>query len=483
MTAIAQNKIDNIGILPHEILLKIGGLLPLSEALKLKEVCRKMNRLFSVGAVVERGARILLPEFRALIENRRIKEITQIRELDIDFDKYFKANPLSKREGNVIKLCKKLEHFGFCPFTGKGLPQFLSLGDKPTLSHLKIAYMSGVSSLIDEKSARQIRFLDLNGGREDQGLDFLSQCTALEELNLKNFENLTDKTLAPLSKCLALRKINLERCCRLTGDGLVSLAHLPLYDLSLSDCRLVGDAALAHLARCRTLRHLNLCYCLRVTGKGLEYLKNLQLYSLDLSKCSESICEGFTFLKRHPLRELSLNWCKSLNDEGMMLLPTKFLETFRCTNGEHMVSITGWSKLKDSPLRHLDLAYVDISDEILGHLPLKRLKFLALDSSHITDAGVECLLGSPVETLSLNLCRKLTDKSLAHLNHLPLVRLDIRGCPFTDQGLDQLELPLLKELVIDTLHGRGPTPEGIARFQERHPSCKCGDTVYVRAFQ
>jgi internalin A len=90
-------------------------------------------------------------------------------------------------------------------------------------------------------------------------------------------------------------------------------------------------------------------------------------------------------------------------------------------------------------LRSLYLCYMPISDAGLDHLTLKRLRWLSLQDTQITDASLARMGGlASLEYLSLNGTR-ITDAGLVHLKGLEgLTELSLENSAVTDAGLAHL---------------------------------------------
>jgi hypothetical protein len=120
--------------------------------------------------------------------------------------------------------------------------------------------------------------------------------------------------------------------------------------------------------------------------------------------------------------------------------------------------------------RSLSLSSVPITDAGLRHLALKRLRWLILQNTRITDASLPLLAGLPeLEYLDIQGTR-ITDAGLAHLRDLPsLTELSLENASVTDAGLVHLRgLPKLKKL---WLGGSKVTPAGVEELKRAlgHP--------------
>ena len=122
---------------------------------------------------------------------------------------------------------------------------------------------------------------------------------------------------------------------------------------------------------------------------------------------------------------------------------------------QKLPSLTSLSFRNCRNLTDADLAH-------LQNLPLTRLDLY--DCDNLTDAGLAHLQNLPLETLDLSRCDNLTDAGLVHLQRLPLGTLNLSLCRnFTDAGLAHLQNLPLTSLNLSLC--RNFTYDGLAHLQ------------------
>lgn len=168
-----------------------------------------------------------------------------------------------------------------------------------------------------------------------------------------NFSNLTeemsDKLLGKLAPCTRIERLTLTGCKHLTSESMIKLLEksTKLVALDLSEVEEVDDQVITALAEnCPRLQGLNLTGCGKVTDVGIEKLAKgcPALRRIKLRKCDLitdvsiillslhcplllevdlGLCLGISSVSlqqllrtSHSLRELCLNGCSSLTDEG-----------------------------------------------------------------------------------------------------------------------------------------------------------------------
>ncbi len=133
--------------------------------------------------------------------------------------------------------------------------------------------------------------------------------------------------------------------------------------------------------------------------------------------------------------------------------------------GTH-VSDEGLQYLKGLPLKTLVLEETEISGsgfDVLRTLPLESL---VLEDTAVDDYGLEKLKGSSITTLDLTRTQ-VSDEGMVHIRELPVISLKLYSTRITNAGLQYLEgLPKLKTLFIT---GTQVTDEGVDSYKRRNP--------------
>jgi F-box/leucine-rich repeat protein 2/20 len=178
---------------------------------------------------------------------------------------------------------------------------------------------------------------------------------------------LTEVPIVPPRK---LRYLNLSRCSQLTDSGVKSLGHLlpKLQGLQLSRCRSLTDAALEPiLASTPRLTHLEL--------EDLERLSNgLLSEHLVKAPCAST------------LEHLSLSYCESLSDVGM-------LPVFQKCVGLRSVDLDN-TRISDLTLAEAAIMVNKRSQRVArtGHKPKTTLKMVIYDCQNVTWTGIREVL-------------------------------------------------------------------------------------------
>lgn len=133
-------------------------------------------------------------------------------------------------------------------------------------------------------------------------------CKFLKTLILKNIF-ITNKTLVPLGKCQHLQYLSLANCEGLAPTALRPLTYLQIEHLELHECDWITIDETAHDLRSFThLKHLTLSCCKRmpiefisfitVDDQGQPYLPHLQKFTI--TKCDMDDYVIIPFIKTHP---------------------------------------------------------------------------------------------------------------------------------------------------------------------------------------
>ncbi|KAM9854742.1 F-box and leucine-rich repeat protein 13 [Aulostomus maculatus] len=323
-------------------------------------------------------------------------------------------------------------------------------------------------------------------------LNYISECRNLQELNISECSNVTDKMIQRIT------------------EGCPSMLYLNL------SCTSVSNVTLRDLPRnCVNLLYLSLAYCSRFTDEGFQYLKSQKgfqnLIHLNVSGCTQMTVNGFRNISDAcpSLREIAIDDMITLSDSCVLALIAKcrclsaisFLDAPNLSDitlkaiadvtklqafsieGNNQVSDASWkvlccrspglsrlhaaacTRMSDASLNSMaalaNLQYLDISlctkvsDEGIHYLvegsSATKLRELNISyCSHITDVSVMRIAQKFCKLNHLNLshCEGLTDKALELLSGSCIRSLDISGCLIQDEGLASLKQIHLKKLVL-----------------------------------
>lgn len=214
-----------------------------------------------------------------------------------------------------------------------------------------------------------------------------------------------------------------------------------------------------------SITDLNLRACKRVVSAELVYLRDLPLTKLDVSGCTGHLThqEGADFLWAVPLASLDVLGLQNqsvleivagmpLTSLNMSEYPFNavrwarwYVQTLQDRSGRIFYSQftgAGLENLRGAPLTSLKLSGCDrLGDPYLRFLSEMPLSVLDLSCClSLTDVGVGFLRGLiDIEDLNLGGCIKLTNKSLSHLEGMPLTHLRLFRCSnITGDGLKHL---------------------------------------------
>ncbi|KJE89175.1 hypothetical protein, variant 1 [Capsaspora owczarzaki ATCC 30864] len=360
-----------------------------------------------------------------------------------------------------------------CAMRFFSLLQELSIRSAEFVTHVGINHIAGLNNL---------RVLDLGITRlNDQAMPTISQLP-LTVLNLER-TLITDSGLARLAPLGAtLQHLDISDCSKLTERGLALLAAFPqLRTLAIAGLPLTDVGRLSNFPE---LRSLNLARTAIVEGKldsirryihlvhlslantklgdndvrYLQYLTNLS--SLKLPSRFQIGNSSIAHISKLPLTELDLTDYIHVTDEGIQfisaLAPTSVLLRFVLEKKnagfyavidcvvdlllDRLVSLSlSNTKLTSAgipavaactKLEVLQLDRTPLKDDVIPLLaPLTRLRTLSLSRTHLTSAVVRSGAFSPFTRLeSLNLSWTFIE----------------------NQGLDQLRLPMLTTLNLDS---------------------------------
>ncbi|XP_053660190.1 uncharacterized protein LOC128709230 [Anopheles marshallii] len=226
-------------------------------------------------------------------------------------------------------------------------------GKQPSESVLTFRY---ISRLIEERK-ESLRALDFSETLvDDNALEVLasmSPALRLERLELNRCEQLSNRGLGTLITAHAnhLQYLNLSKTYRLTDACLLQICRelSGLRVLKMRECRALSNQGVRELVQLTALQVLDISYCKEVNGAGIlegigsrpnHTLKELRIRALNL--CEQSIiavaenlsalhvldlgygfhavsdlCVQFVIRNLVHLRELDLENCGKLSDEGL----------------------------------------------------------------------------------------------------------------------------------------------------------------------
>jgi F-box/leucine-rich repeat protein 4 len=163
------------------------------------------------------------------------------------------------------------------------------------------------------------------------------------------------KTIAGL--CPRLVDLDVQCCLRLTGDGIVEVARLPmLRRLNLQNTRATTESVLAVVTACGALEHVNLGHCSDIAGNDWDTLVISlathcpHLKSVDLWRARTLTHIGVAALAENcpELISLNLGWCRSVESdlcvpqlaERCPRLRKLFLTAIRNVNDDCVAALT-----------------------------------------------------------------------------------------------------------------------------------------------
>lgn len=295
-------------------------------------------------------------------------------------------------------------------------------------------------------------------------LDFLVSliaisCPYLEDLNLSNCSQITDKSLTLIARhCKHLKKLNLNRCDLISSSAIEELASgckkLKIINLSrplLNPKRQISDESLSALVVANPeIMELRLRNCEKVSDDTIIAMaktcgKNLR--ALDLSWCGNitdrALLEGIS--PHCPnLTSLALNGCKRLTDISIISLLGS-CPTIMSLSLAHLPFITDRiltsmaEKLSKLVILSLN-GCVEVRDDsiisLAQHCP--NLQSLSLFSLAITDNAVAKVSEGckNLTSLSISGCRLVTDEGATKIAQLvKLQSLYLNGAVITDQSI------------------------------------------------
>jgi serine/threonine protein kinase len=236
---------------------------------------------------------------------------------------------------------------------------------------------------------------------EGRGLSHLLHLKQLRELDLSHSESLNDEGYEILGRMKQLTVLDLSES-KVTDEEVTKLKSLP----NLRQLILKGNS---------------------ITTKGLRALSQLpKLEMLDLTRCKNIKSSDWSIFKSFPaLNNLDLE-DSSLDDAGLKIL---------CAGAPLLVTlkVDGVQKLTDE-------GFVDIAN-------LPSLNILSVAGDHISTVGLNYILANKgIDNLSINVCKKLTDKDMPLLGSRQWSGLDVSGLNLSSAGWTTLSQISIKSL-------------------------------------
>jgi Leucine-rich repeat (LRR) protein len=307
---------------------------------------------------------------------------------------------------------------------------------------------------------KSLRRLDLSLTYvSDRGAERLKGLDQLEELNLFAAEFITDAAMAFLRGSHRLKKLNL-RGTDVTDTSLAYVAELSrLTSLDISFTQ-ITDVGLEHLASLAQLEELNLGGN-KISGVGLHVLKllpklrSLSFYGIQRRNAGWCWAPVVTDLELDTIA--LLGGLEELNVGFGVALGAPRPKDLGPADGEAECRIAGGTRITDMGVAKL--------------AKLKKLRRLDLSGSAITPMGVKTLAALPqLERLSLWNAKGIDDGAAAHWEALgTLASLDLSDTAVGDATLVRLStLPNLRRLYVSETQ---VTPQGLAAFHSKRPSC------------
>lgn len=270
-----------------------------------------------------------------------------------------------------------------------------------------------------------------------------------------------------------------------TEAGIVCLRNLPLtfLEMGMGGRDWSDELNLNCISELRglNLTHLSLFGNGTLTDEGFSVLEGMLLTSLELTETFKITKGSTTLLKGMPLQKLSLDFGRGngfLSDECWEILgalPLTSLKLF----GSFGISDERLALLRKSSLTCLVLNEDKASQNLISDSGLSFLRGMPLTtlnifgSERINGYGVSSLVGLPLTdlfldgcksiddqvlsyfkgmeclaSLTLSLCRGVTDEGIRYLVGLPLTKLFLEWCPLvTEHSLELVQsFPSLKSL-------------------------------------
>jgi Leucine-rich repeat (LRR) protein len=310
-----------------------------------------------------------------------------------------------------------------------------ALSTHPSLRHLRLSSISGLTELPSLASGEKLTMLEIDDmpelvalpAGEMPSLNRLSLRFCMELTSMPGLGELDQLGAIEISTCFALKELprlppSLERAYfdDLEIDDISSLAGCPnLKVLKLESCPAVAD--LSSLATLRELEVLSLDDCRSLYSvDALAEMDQLEVVSL---AGASGLTEVDSLANCSFIRELAIEDAPDLNDVRWVAE----LENLKTLSFSGCTGIRDLPPLVQSSLRSLHLSGCPGIEEVEFLEGLDGLEELYLDFCDLDN--VESLEGlRKLSYVSLMGCTRLEDISV--LEHLPeLEWLDLRGCP------------------------------------------------------
>jgi Gluconolactonase len=326
------------------------------------------------------------------------------------------------------------------------------------LHSLDLSYSTfGDESMASVEGMHHLKRLNLRDTLvTDKGLQYIAGLTQLEELDLYG-TRVTDQGIAHLKNLTGLRKLNISGA-PITDESLPVLAGMSkLRELNMYRSR-ITNSGLAMLSKLTELKMVDLRYS-RVTASGIETFRaavpacDVEFAGALSPKSSASaIKPAGTTDKDVAAWVASLGGRVESNQTGLV----RGISLASLPVGDAQLAyLTALENIEK-----LDLSGTEIGDAGLKRLQqLTKLQELNLGGTTVSDAGLAALT-SLGRLRSLHLAN--TAVSGAGMKQLPLVDLDLSGCPVRNEGLSDIaQIATLERLV---LSGTDITDAGLAHL-------------------
>ena len=161
------------------------------------------------------------------------------------------------------------------------------------------------------------------------GLISFHQIDKLTKLTLWR-SNVDDDGLDILLSIKSLTYLDIEGCNKITGECMGSSVSTSLLDyLDVSNCENLTNDGLIRLGGLNKLCELNISRCININDVGIqgltEHSKTLTI--IHMTMCGEITNKSLICFKKLNVKELHIDWCSNINDDGLMsLAPIKCLE-------------------------------------------------------------------------------------------------------------------------------------------------------------
>jgi F-box and leucine-rich repeat protein 9 len=268
--------------------------------------------------------------------------------------------------------------------------------------------------------------------------------TNLKELDLTFSVRITDKSIIEICENLKeLRVLKLRRCRSITDNAVKMIAELKkLKYLDLSECEaLTSSAVIDGIAKERneTLQELHLSainICPKAISKITENIPNLRV--LDLSYCInqvDDVCVQLILKDLCMLRELNLNCCERISDEGLTGMSMKEkLENFIVKeeipekSEELPIQVVNEPPRPSFRISLRTKAEEEIvNDALRKQSMMKMAQKINFDEKSTSNFSLSRLKG--LRVLKLGNCNKISDVSLIYNFKLPeLKEINLSRC-------------------------------------------------------